>query len=103
MTTERQLSQAVEDILVNRPNGEASIAVLIREIPKVIDLTDADYRPSLTRSGESMWEQRVRNITSHKNTSTNYIYLGYLEQTSGGLRITDAGRLHQKARKSRLG
>lgn len=98
MTTERELSEIVEDILVERPNGEASIADLIHEIPKRINLTEADYKPSLTRPNEAIWEQRVRNITSHQNTSTNFIRRGYLEPTNGGLRITDAGRMHQKAR-----
>lgn len=98
MTTERQLSQTVEDILVERPNGEASIASLVHEIPKRINLTEADYRGSGTRPNEAIWEQRVRNITSHKKSSTNFIKLGYLEQIDGGLRITQAGRLHQKAR-----
>lgn len=98
MTTERQLSQVVEDILIERPNGWASIASLINEIPKRINLTVDDYKRSRTRPGEAVWEQRVRNITSHQDASTNYIRLGYLEQLDGGLQITEAGRVHQKAR-----
>lgn len=98
MTTELQLSQIVEDILVGRPNGEATIAALIHEIPNRINLTQADYLGSVTRPNEAIWEQRVRNITSHKGSSRNYIYRGYLEQIDGGLRITAAGRLHQQAR-----
>ncbi|GLS30558.1 hypothetical protein SAMN04488498_103125 [Mesorhizobium albiziae] len=98
MTTERRLSEIVEDILVDRPNGEASIAELIHEIPNRINLTADDYQGSLTRPNEAIWEQRVRNITSHKGSSRNFIYRGYLEQIDGGLRITDAGRLHQQAR-----
>lgn len=98
MTTEKQLSEIVEDILVERPNGEASISFLIIEIPKRIALTEEDYRESPTRPNEAVWEQRVRNITSHKGSSGNFINLGYLEQIDSGLRITEAGRRHQRGR-----
>ncbi|GLQ80213.1 hypothetical protein GCM10007881_37320 [Mesorhizobium huakuii] len=83
---------------MDRPNGEAPIAALIQEIPNRINLTADDYLGSQTRPNEAIWEQRVRNITSHKGSSRNFIYRGYLEQIDGGLRITAAGRLHQKAR-----
>lgn len=98
MTTERELSEIVLDILAERPNGEASIAALIHEIPNRIGLTQADYAGSATRPNEAMWEQRVRNITSHKSASTNFIRRGYLEQVDGGLRITDTGRARQRRR-----
>ena len=98
MTTERQLSEVILDILVTRPNGEASIADLIHEIPKRITLSQADFAPSPTRPNEAVWEQRVRNITSHKSVSTNFIRLGYLERTDGGLKITTLGRGRPKTR-----
>ena len=98
MTTERRLSEIVEDILVDRPDGEAPIATLIHEIPNRINLTADDYLGSKTRPNEAIWEQHVRNITSHKGSSRNFIYRGYLEQIDGGLRITAAGRIHQQAR-----
>ncbi|WP_149905718.1 hypothetical protein [Mesorhizobium sp. SARCC-RB16n] len=98
MTTERRLSEIVEDILVGRPNGEAPIGTLIHEIPNRIALTAGDYQGSVSRPNEAIWEQRVRNITSHKGSSRNFIYRGFLEQIDGGLRITAAGRVHQQAR-----
>lgn len=91
-TSERELSIIVVRILANKASGEASIQELIDEIPSHITLTADDKKPSLTRDGEQLWEQRVRNITSHKTTPTNFIYKGYLSQIPGGLKITDAGR-----------
>jgi hypothetical protein len=39
-----------------------------------------------------MWEQEVRNIKSHFESPSNYIYEGYLEHVPGvGYRVTDRG------------
>jgi len=93
-TTELELSRVVLEILAEMPNGSAAISQLIGRIPQRIALTAEDLAQSETRPNEAVWEQRVRNITSHKNTPGNYIYEGFLEQIAGGLRITEAGRLH---------
>lgn len=91
-TTEQELSYAVLRILSEIESGSATYAELIIKIPSYIELTDADKAPSETRENEQLWEQRVRNITSHKDSANNFIYLGYLESVDSGLRITDYGR-----------
>lgn len=95
-TTEAEISWAVLEILYNAHGSEMSVHDLIREIPNHIQLTPEDEQQSETRSNEQVWEQRVRNIRSHHKTPGNYIAEGFLEHVDGGLRITDAGRLHYK-------
>ena len=96
-TTESELSLVVLQILSERTSGEASFSELFNEIPHRITLTTHDMNPSVTRNGEEIWRQRVRNITSHKATSGNIIAEGYAESIPGGLRITDAGRAQLNA------
>lgn len=93
-TTEAELSFVVLGILYENADGEMSVRDLIREIPKWTELTAEDREQSLTRENEELWEQRVRNIQSHHETAGNFIAEGYLEHVKGGLRITQAGRLH---------
>ena len=93
-TTEGELSWVVLKILYESSTGEMSIHDLVREIPQHTKLTPEDQEPSQTREGEEMWEQRVRNIQSHHETTGNYIAEGFLEHIKGGLRITETGRLH---------
>lgn len=97
-TTESEFSEIVLKILLDFQNGEASYAELIEEIPSRITLTPSDLAQSDTRENEAVWEQRVRNITSHKDANGNYINDGFLEPIKGGLRITELGR--KKATKS---
>lgn len=85
--TEAEIADVVEAILADRPNGEATIAQLIAEIPNRIRLSAEDLAPSPTRRNEAIWEQQVRNITSHKATPGNAIYDGRLISIRGGLRL----------------
>jgi len=85
--TEGEIAEIVEKILEERPHGEASIRELIDEIPNRVRLSAEDLAPSPTRNGEAVWEQQVRNITSHKNSPGNAIYDGKLVAISGGLRL----------------
>jgi len=91
--TENQVADAVLQILAKSPDGEASIGTLVKEIPNYLKLSAEDRTPSKTRRNEELWEQQVRNITSHAKAEGNFIYEDYLEAVKGGLRITDAGRL----------
>lgn len=84
MTSEEDFAAVIERILSERPNGEASYADLIAEIPDRITLTAADETPSPTRPGEPVWHQRVRNITSHKN------FRGRFVSVPRGLRLVRA-------------
>ena len=95
--TEEDVAKAVLEILATTPNGEASIKELVTEIPNHLDLSADDRTQSTTRRNEEVWEQQVRNITSHHGSPGNYIRDGYLERIDGGLRITAAGKLHLKS------
>ena len=63
------------------------IKELIEEIPYYLTLSAEDLAPSPTRPGEAMWEQHVRNITSHKASPGNAIYEGKLVAIPGGLAL----------------
>ncbi len=79
--SEGELASIVEVILDERPNGEALFSDLIPEIRKRVTLAADDLAPSQTRRGEEIWEQRVRNITSHKN------FKGRIVPIPGGLKL----------------
>lgn len=90
--TETDVAKAVIQVLEHEPDGESSIAKIVKEVPKYLKLSQEDLAPSPTRKGEAIWEQQVRNITSHKASPGNYIHEGYLAVVKGGLKLTDAGR-----------
>ena len=85
--TESEIADAVETILSTRPNGEATIAELIDEIPNHVNLSADDLVQSPTRPNEPMWHQQVRNITSHKASPGNAIHDGRLIAIPGGLKL----------------
>lgn len=90
--TETDVAKAVMEVLAHEPNGEASIGKIVKEVPKYLKLSEEDRAPSPTRKNEQIWEQQVRNITSHKASPGNFICEGYLEVVKGGLKLTDAGK-----------
>jgi hypothetical protein len=51
--TEAELADVIEAILATRPNGEATIAELIDEIPNYVNLSPEDLAQSPTRPNES--------------------------------------------------
>jgi hypothetical protein len=83
--TEAEIADAVIAILRDRPNRRAMIADLIDEIPNRLTLSHEDLAQSPTRPNEKVWEQQVRNITSHKDSPGNAIYEGKLIAIPGGL------------------
>jgi len=85
--TEAEIADLVVAILGATPEKQATIAQLIAEIPEHVTLSEEDLAPSTTRNGEAVWEQQVRNITSHKKNPGNAIYKGRLEAIPGGLRL----------------
>jgi len=95
-STEQDVADAVLQVLAKYPKGEASIATIVKELPSYLNLTDEDRTRSKTRPNEEIWEQQVRNITSHKASPGNFIFEGYLEAIKGGLRITETGRQRLK-------
>ena len=83
--TEAEIADAVVAILRDRSSGRATIADLIDEIPNRLTLSPEDLAQSPTRQNEKVWEQQVRNITSHKNSPGNAICEGRLVAIPGGL------------------
>jgi hypothetical protein len=85
--TEAEIADIVVEILEDMRGGSASIAELVAEIPKRVTLSAEDLAPSPTRPGEALWEQQVRNITSHKGSPGNAIHDGKLIAIPGGLAL----------------
>jgi len=85
--TEAEVTEVVEAILRDTPGGRASVRELIAEIPNRITLSPEDLARSETRPNEAIWEQQVRNITSHKASPGNAIHDGKLVAISGGLAL----------------
>lgn len=86
--TETEIAVIVEAILTESTTGEATVAQLNQEIPNRVALSAEDLAASTTRPNEAVWEQQVRNITSHKATPGNAICEGKLVAIPGGLRLT---------------
>lgn len=95
--SEREISEAILKYLDTLPGGRATIDDLVMVVPSLVTLTADDMRASDTRPNEQIWEQRVRNIVSHKDSSGNHINLGYLQSWDGQLAITEDGKQHLKA------
>jgi len=89
--TEAEVSTAVLQILADQASGEASILRLKKLLPTYLKLSANDCAPSVTRAGEQMWEQQVRNIVSHRGTIGNFVHDGYLRYRPRHLSITPAG------------
>lgn len=86
-TTETEIAKVVVEILEDGRTGEATIAELIEEIPNRMTLSAEDLANSTTRPGEAVWEQQVRNITSHKASPGNAVHDGKLVVVPGGFRL----------------
>jgi hypothetical protein len=85
--TETEIADAIVEYLNEKTSGRASIQELVREIPNRLTLSDEDLAPSPTRNNEAIWEQQVRNITSHKKSPGNAIHDGKLVAIPGGLAL----------------
>jgi hypothetical protein len=85
--TESEIADIIVDYLNEKTSGRASIQELVREIPNRVSLSAEDLAPSSTRNNEAIWEQQVRNITSHKKSPGNAIFEGKLVPIPGGLAV----------------
>jgi len=77
-------------IMAVRPEGEISTSDLIEEMPQYVRLSDEHTAENASRK-DSKFSQIVRNLKSHKNTKTNFIYQGYAQDVRGGFKITRKG------------
>ena len=82
--TEREMSIAVLKIAATKPGRYVTLDELRIEIPNYVELTPGDMEYSLTRPGERLWEQLLRNIQSHHANRTSFIRLGLLDHIPGG-------------------
>lgn len=85
--TEDEVAKAVEAVLKERTGGRATIKEIVAEIPNHLKLSAEDLAQSGTRPNEALWEQQVRNITSHKASPGNAIYEGRLVAIPGGFAL----------------
>lgn len=97
-STESEIASAVVDYLFETPSGEAPIAAIVEHLRAHFPLTGPDQEKSVTRPNEQIWEQQVRNITSHREAVGNFIREGYLNAIPGGLALSDAGTALAKDR-----
>ena len=99
-TSEPVLGLAVMQVLSTQPDGEATVRVLIRNVPSYVRLTAEDQKQSETRPTEKIWEQRVRNLKSHDKTPGNVICEGFVEHVGRRrYRLTKADWMHLKHKK----
>lgn len=96
--SEGQVGEACLKVLAQSKSGTASTAEMRAHVPSYIKLSAADRAPSPTRKGEELWEQQVRNQSSHYRVRGNIIFEGLAERVRGGLRITKAGRAFLRLR-----
>jgi len=90
---ESDLHLPILKLLAASKTGFLSTSQLIDKLQKEISPTGKDDDLIQGRN-DTFFSQKVRNIISHKDTSTNPINRGWVEYDSenNGLRITDLGR-----------
>jgi hypothetical protein len=89
MADETDIAKGVVQI-AGANGGLCTFRRAYREIPNHVKLSAANTAPSVTRPGEPMWYQLVRNIKSHDQSPGNFIYEGHLTHVPGvGYRIPD--------------
>jgi hypothetical protein len=91
--SEHDIGIAVLHILAAQPHGRATVRKIKQEMPNHVSLSSQDQAASLTRNGEELWEQQVRNLKSHSKSPGNIFCDGYVVQISRGLwQLTSLGR-----------
>lgn len=91
--TENEVALAVLKIAANKSDRICTLNDARSDVPKLLDLSEEDLEESVTRNGEPMWHQQIRNIQSHHATKGNFIFEGLLEHVDGGGYLaTDAGQ-----------
>jgi len=74
------------------PGHKASTTQIKDAAPKFRDWSDADLKPSNTRSNECMWQQIIGNaVGSHQKSTVSIFAKGYAIKTRDGIQVTDKG------------
>lgn len=95
--SENDIALAVLQIAAAQKSGLCTFNRARNEVPNYVQLGGADLKPSVTRPGEPMWHQLIRNIKSHSTAEGNFIAEGYLEHLPRrGYAATVSGRAHLK-------
>lgn len=90
--TENEVALAVLKIAAGRPNQLCTLNRARNEVPNHLALGPEDLAESVTRPGEPMWHQQIRNIQSHHGADGNFINDGLLLHVPRqGYRATQAG------------
>jgi hypothetical protein len=77
-------------VLSVQPEGEMKTSALIDALPAYIALSDQHMKANASRK-DSKFSQIVRNLKSHKDSKSNFIYQGYAQDIYGGFKITRKG------------
>lgn len=83
-TPENLIADAIIRYLATCDKQTATMSQIRHNLPKFIDLTEEDRRPSRSRPGEQMWEQIVRNVVCHRKVPDNAIHDGTIVYVSRG-------------------
>lgn len=87
MADENDIARGVVEI-AKANKGLCTYKRAYSEIPNYVKLNAANLAASVTRPGEPMWHQLVRNIKSHHTTPGNFIHAGKLVHVPGvGFRV----------------
>ncbi len=73
-----------------QPNGQIKTSALIDALPDYIALSEQHLKVNGSRK-DSKFSQIVRNLKSHKESKSNFIYQGYAQDIYGGFKITSKG------------
>ena len=96
-TSEQRMRIAALQVAASKPHGKATTTELKNEVDRYVALTSEDRLPSKTRRNETMYQQIVGNIVSHRRSKNNIFARGWATYTGDGIQITEAGRQYLRA------
>ncbi len=85
---EEEARTIVLKIAGSQSNHTASMKLLRDEVPKFVQLSTGDLKPSPTRRHEQLWQQIVRNVAASHPAIFN---AGLAQKVPGGVKITEKG------------
>lgn len=88
--TERELVVPTLKVLLEN-GGYISTSALIHILSEKFRPAGVDAE-ILRNRNDNHFSQKVRNLVSHRQQSTNFIAAGYAKYVPGGLYLTDKGR-----------
>ena len=85
---EGEVATATERYLMDA-GGTATIRQIRRALPAYLHLSTLDRQKSVTRPGEQLWEQQVRNLVCHRDCEGNPVKVGRLRYSPRRLSLTE--------------